>query len=138
MVLERMRDFSLIWLGLYREKGRKEEEKKKKEEGRREEEIQVWNCLEICYSCLKVWNFGLEYLFRFETLVFVSMEPICMVLLVRKPFQLFLCLCLGFEELYLCIKVNYVGFSSVLWLVLSWFSFGWKISSENGQNWPFL
>ena len=25
-----------------------------------------------------------------------------------------------------------------LGLVLSWFSFGWKISSENGKNKPFL
>ena len=32
----------------------------------------------------------------------------------------------------------YVGFSSVLWLVLRWVSFGWKISGENGRNWPFL
>ena len=43
------------------------EEKKKKREGRREEEE----------------NPGLEL--WFGTLVFVSMEPICMVLLVRKP-----------------------------------------------------
>ena len=32
----------------------------------------------------------------------------------------------------------YVGVSSVLWLVLRWVSFGWKISDENGRNWPFL
>ena len=31
-----------------------------------------------------------------------------------------------------------VGSSSVLWLVLRWVSFCWKISGENGQNWPFL
>ena len=65
------------------EKERKEEENKK-EEGRREEEenpslkflVHVWN------SCLKLW-FGTSLLF--ETLLFVSMKPICMDLLVRKP-----------------------------------------------------
>ena len=72
---------------------------KEREEGRREEEE----------------NPGLEL--WFGTLVFVSMEPICMVLLVRKPSLLFLCLCLGFEEPYLYIKVISIGFSSVLWLV---------------------
>ena len=50
-----------------------ERENKKKEEGRREKEE----------------NQGLEFMFRtsllFGTLIFVSMEPICMVLLVRKP-----------------------------------------------------
>ena len=50
-----------------------EREKTKKEEGRREEEE----------------NPGLEFMFGksllFGTLVFVSMEPICMVLLVTKP-----------------------------------------------------
>ena len=50
-----------------------EREKKKKEEGRREEEE----------------NPGLKFMFGtsllFGTLVFVSMEPICMVLLVTKP-----------------------------------------------------
>ena len=30
------------------------------------------------------------------------------------------------------------GFSSVLWLVLRWVSFRWKIFGENGKNWPFL
>ena len=29
-------------------------------------------------------------------------------------------------------------FKLVLGLVLSWFSFGWKISDENGKNWPFM
>ena len=76
--------------------------------------IHVWNsCLKLLY--LFVWN------------------P-CNDLLVRKPSYLSLCLCLGFEELYLCIKVICVGSSSVLWLVLRWNSFDWKISSENGQN----
>ena len=46
--LREMGDFSLIWLGLYGEKGRKEEEKKKKEEGRGEEKK----------SRLAVWKFG--------------------------------------------------------------------------------
>ena len=41
-----------------------------------------------------------------------------MDLLVRKPSYISLCLCLGFEEHYLCIKVICVGFSPVLWLVL--------------------
>ena len=50
--------------------GRKREEKKKKKEEEKKKKIQVWN------SCLELW---------FGTLVFVSMEPICMVLLVRKP-----------------------------------------------------
>ena len=54
------------------EKERKEEEKKKEEGGREEEED----------PDLELW-FGTSLLFG--TLVFVSMEPICMDLLVRKP-----------------------------------------------------
>ena len=62
------------------EKERRKEEKKKKEEGRREEEeIQVWK------FGIHVWNSCLEHLFCLELLD----------LLVRKPPQLFLCLCLG-------------------------------------------
>ena len=34
------------------------------------------------------------------------------------------------EEPYLCIKVIFVGFSSVLWLVLG---FGWKIRVKRGK-----
>ena len=44
----------------------------------------------------------------------------------------------GFEEPYFCIHVYFGWFKLNLWLIWSWFSFGWKISSENGQNWPFL
>ena len=103
-------------MGEEREKGIREEEKKKEEGSREEEEnlgLEIWNsCLEISYSCMD--------------------------LLVRKPSYLSLCLCLGFEEPYLCIKVICVGFCSVLWLVLRWVSFGWKVSGKNGQNWPFL
>ena len=44
----------------------------------------------------------------------------------------------GLEEPYLCINVYFGWFKSILWLVLSWFSFGWKISGENGLNLPFL
>ena len=36
----------------------------------------------------------------------------------------------GFEEPYLCIKVIFVGFSSVLWLVLG---FGWKFRVKSGK-----
>ena len=36
----------------------------------------------------------------------------------------------GFEEPYLCIKVIFVGFSSVLWLVLG---FGWKFRVKRGK-----
>ena len=36
----------------------------------------------------------------------------------------------GFEEPYLCIKVTFVGFSSVLWLVLG---FGWKFRVKKGK-----
>ena len=36
----------------------------------------------------------------------------------------------GFEEPYLCIKVIFVGFSSVLWLVLG---FGWKFQVKIGK-----
>ena len=32
---------------------------------------------------------------------------------------------------YMCILVGSSQFCG-------WFSFGWKISSENGQKWPFL
>ena len=32
---------------------------------------------------------------------------------------------------YMCILVGSSPFCG-------WFSFGWKISSENGKNWPFL
>ena len=52
-----------------------EEEKNKK--------IQVWNFfLEVWNSCLELW-FGTSLLFG--TLVSVSMKPICMDFLVRKP-----------------------------------------------------
>ena len=34
------------------------------------------------------------------------------------------------EEPYLCIKVIFVGFSSVFWLVLG---FGWKILVKRGK-----
>ena len=37
---------------------------------------------------------------------------------------------LGFKEPYLCIKVIFVGFSSVLWLVLG---FGWKLRVKRGK-----
>ena len=36
----------------------------------------------------------------------------------------------GFEEPYLCIKVIFVGFSSVLWLVLG---FSWKFQVKIGK-----
>ena len=36
----------------------------------------------------------------------------------------------GLEEPYLCIKVIFVSFSSVLWLVLS---FGWKFQVKIGK-----
>ena len=36
----------------------------------------------------------------------------------------------GFEEPYLCIKVIFVGFSVVLWLVLG---FGWKFRVKRGK-----
>ena len=35
-----------------------------------------------------------------------------------------------FKEPYLCIKVIFVGFSSILWLVLS---FGWKFRAKIGK-----
>ena len=69
MVLERQRDFSLIWLRLFdgeKEKERREEEKKKKEKERRDEEENpglelmfgtlVWHCLEFMFGLL-VWNY---------------------------------------------------------------------------------
>ena len=37
---------------------------------------------------------------------------------------------LGLEEPYLCIKAIFVGFSSVLWLVLD---FGWKFQVKRGK-----
>ena len=49
-----------------------------------------------------------------ETCLGLCMES--MDLLVYLPM-------FGLEEPYLCRKVNFVGFSSVLWLVLG---FGWK------------
>ena len=36
----------------------------------------------------------------------------------------------GLEEPYLCIKVIFVGFSSVLWLVLG---FSWKFQVKRGK-----
>ena len=36
----------------------------------------------------------------------------------------------GLEEPYLCIKVIFVGVSSVLWLVLG---FGWKFRVKRGK-----
>ena len=36
----------------------------------------------------------------------------------------------GFEEPYLCLKVIFVGVSSVLWLVLG---FGWKFRVKIGN-----
>ena len=61
----------LIFLALKVRAFRWGEEKKKKREGKeKKKKIQVWN------SCLELW---------FGTLVFISMEPIYMVLLVRKP-----------------------------------------------------
>ena len=36
----------------------------------------------------------------------------------------------GLEEPYLCIKVIFVSFSSVLWFVLS---FGWKFRVKKGK-----
>ena len=40
----------------------------------------------------------------------------------------------GLEEPYLCIKVIFVGFSSVLWLVLG---FGWKFWVKRGKSFIF-
>ena len=37
---------------------------------------------------------------------------------------------LGFKELYLCIKMIFVGFSSILWLVLG---FGWKLQVKRDK-----
>ena len=37
----------------------------------------------------------------------------------------------GLEEPYLCIKVIFVGFSLVLWLVLG---FGWKLRVKRGKS----
>ena len=68
---------------------------------------------------------GLCMEFMFGTLIFVSMEPICMKIshlkygfvgektLIPLSLPMF-----GLEEPYLCIKVIFVGFSSVVWLVL--------------------
>ena len=36
----------------------------------------------------------------------------------------------GLEETYICIKVIFVGVSSVLWLVLG---FGWKFRVKRGK-----
>ena len=38
------------------------------------------------------------------------------------------------------LELLWVKFQSAfgLGLVLSWFSFDWKTSGENGENWPFL
>ena len=119
-----------------RRRRNKEEEMKKKS---RFGSLEIWNLfLEFMFGNLEFMFGSLEFmlgnfLFMFGTLVW----NFCMDLLVRKPSKFSLCLCLGFEEPYLCIKVICVGFSSVCWLVLRWVSFGWRIFGENGQTGHF-
>ena len=93
------------------------------EKRREEEKIQVWkisfslelwnSCLEISYSCLELW---------FETFVLICwlgnyLNSFFVYVWVRKTLTL----------QYMCILVGLSQF----W---GWFSFGWKISDENGKN----
>ena len=96
---------------------RKRERKKRRRRKKEEEEnlgmefmfgTLVWKFL------IHVWNFGLE--------------PICMNLLVRKPpnsFFVYIWVRKTLTLQYMCILVGSSQFSG-------WFSFGWKISNENG------
>ena len=81
------------------------------------EEIKVWNFgLELSY--LLVWNTSME--FMYGKYGFVGWET-----LLTLSLPMF-----GFEEPYLCIKVIFVGFSSVLWLALG---VGWKFPVNRGK-----
>ena len=91
--------------------GKIEEVKKKKSKYG----IHVWNTSFVWNSCIfwygtYVWIYWLG---NYPNFFFVYVW-------VRKTLTL----------QYMCILVGSSQFCG-------WFSFGWKISSENGQNWPY-
>ena len=67
------------------EEGRRKKRRRRKKEEEKKKKIQVWkfgiHVWKLILVSLELW-FGTSLLFG--TLVFVSMKPICMVLLVRK------------------------------------------------------
>ena len=69
--LREREDFSLIWLGIYGEKGRREEEERRRKRRRRRN-----TGLDVSNLCLEVWKLvlvSLEHLFCME-LMFGSLE----------------------------------------------------------------